>query len=289
MPLQAFAGWVRPNPQQQNVTQITVADSPYAVAPLDVFIGVDSSGGAVTVNLPPAASYLGRVIEVYDVSGTASANTITIDASGGETISGSLTRAVTTSYGGLTIVSTGTNWEILATAGAAATSVLTLVETKTLVAVASVTFAGLNGDTDLVYLMEGETTVAGAGTQIEFLVNGGSSAAALSVVSVNSGTGIVSGAASSSAGNLRIPAGGSFAPTERLWWSCRIDAARGAALGKQSFQFEVNQATTVPSSISQQIGAFYLGAPANLTSLQVTNTAGSTLTGKISLYKLSRT
>lgn len=174
-------------------------------------------------------------------------------------------------------------------APAGGSSVLSLVETKTLAGVTNTTFAGLNGDADLLYLMEGELTVVGGGTQIEFLVNGVSSAAAITVIDVNSASGTVSGAASNSGGNIRFPAGGSVSPGERLWWMCRIDASRGSTLGQQSFQLEVNQATTVPSCISQQIGAFYRGAVANLTSIQVTNTAGSALTGQISLYKLSRT
>lgn len=85
-------------------------DSPYTVAATDYVILYDPSLGSSTVNLPAAADLANRVLLIKHAS--SSANTVTVEGSGAETIDGSLT-VVLTSYQSLMIISNGSNWFIL--------------------------------------------------------------------------------------------------------------------------------------------------------------------------------
>jgi hypothetical protein len=71
----------------------------------------DASGGAITVNLPSAASSTGRVLVVKKID--SSGNAVTIDANGGETIDGATTQAISAQWASLTIQSDGSGWYIL--------------------------------------------------------------------------------------------------------------------------------------------------------------------------------
>ena len=71
----------------------------------------DASGAAFTITLPTAAGITGRM---YNVKKTdSSANAVTVDAAGSETIDGALTQSLATQYQTITIQSDGTNWVIL--------------------------------------------------------------------------------------------------------------------------------------------------------------------------------
>lgn len=70
-----------------------------------------ASGGAITVNLPAAASHSGRRYEIKKTD--SSANTVTIDGSGAETIDGAATYVLNTQYQSVTIVSDGTSWFVV--------------------------------------------------------------------------------------------------------------------------------------------------------------------------------
>ncbi len=66
---------------------IGIGDSPYSVLVTDDIIGVDTSGGVVTVVLPTAAAVgSGKTFIVKDESGNASTNAILINAAAGDTI-----------------------------------------------------------------------------------------------------------------------------------------------------------------------------------------------------------
>jgi hypothetical protein len=92
------------------VVSITSADSPYAARDDDHTIFVDTSGGAVTVTLTPAAAITGREYIIKKTTGDA--NAITIDPNGAETIDGAATHV----FGGAvamdsrTVQSDGTSW-----------------------------------------------------------------------------------------------------------------------------------------------------------------------------------
>jgi hypothetical protein len=72
---------------------------------------VDSTSGAVTVNLPAANANTGRI---YNINKIVAANTVTIDANGAETINGSTTISLVNQWESVTIQSNGTSWYILA-------------------------------------------------------------------------------------------------------------------------------------------------------------------------------
>lgn len=99
------------NPSEP-ATSIVFADSPYTVAPGSKKYKINTSGGAVTMNLPAAASWSGSVF--YFMKTTGDANAVTVDGNGSETINGALTQTITQAYGTLALVSTGTEWLIIA-------------------------------------------------------------------------------------------------------------------------------------------------------------------------------
>mgnify|MGYP006919319024 CR=1 FL=1 len=70
-------------------------DSPYTVLAGDVVILCDCTAGAITVNMPALTS-LGRVITVKKID--VSANFVTIDGDGAETIDGDATPDLTAQY-----------------------------------------------------------------------------------------------------------------------------------------------------------------------------------------------
>ncbi|HYF45357.1 MAG TPA: hypothetical protein VD926_04040 [Acidimicrobiales bacterium] len=74
----------------------------------------DTGSGSITYELPAAASVNRRV---YTVVKTASANTVTIDPNGAETISGAATFAFTTQYETVSFISNGTTWHRIADTG----------------------------------------------------------------------------------------------------------------------------------------------------------------------------
>lgn len=74
----------------------------------EVVVLVDTSGGAVTVTLNPAAENEGRCYYIKDTDG--GANAVTIDANGSETIDGSLTLVLATARGTAKLICDGANW-----------------------------------------------------------------------------------------------------------------------------------------------------------------------------------
>lgn len=73
-------------------------------------IGVDTSGGATTVTLLTADVKAGRAIRVFDKTGNAGTNAITIDTQGSELINGAASITINYARGGAEITSDGTNW-----------------------------------------------------------------------------------------------------------------------------------------------------------------------------------
>ena len=93
------------------VFQKTNADSPYTVLTDDDgrFLDADASGGAITVNLPAAATAKnGFYITIKKTD--SSANGVTIDGDGSETIDGDTTKVLTNQYQVITVVSDGSEW-----------------------------------------------------------------------------------------------------------------------------------------------------------------------------------
>jgi hypothetical protein len=88
-----------------------VSTTPYTVVATDRTILVDATGGARTVNLPTAASAKWRVLKIKKID--SSANTVTVDGSGAETIDGAATQVIAAQYASFTIQSDGATWWIL--------------------------------------------------------------------------------------------------------------------------------------------------------------------------------
>ena len=76
----------------------------------DVIVGVDTSGGAVTITLGSATVTAGRIVIIKDVGGSANTNNITIATEGSETIDGAASTSISTNHGVVRLFSDGTNW-----------------------------------------------------------------------------------------------------------------------------------------------------------------------------------
>jgi hypothetical protein len=76
----------------------------------DNIILADATSGAITVNLPAAASYPNQTYTV--VKTDASGNAVTLDGNASETINGATTHALASQYNRVSIVSNGTAWII---------------------------------------------------------------------------------------------------------------------------------------------------------------------------------
>ncbi len=90
---------------------ITNANSPYTAALTDYHISCDTSSGAITVNLP-VASNTGKIYVIK--KSDSSANAVTIDADGTETIDGNVTYTLSNQYDFVVLQSSGTEWKIIA-------------------------------------------------------------------------------------------------------------------------------------------------------------------------------
>ncbi len=82
----------------------------YTATVNDYLIGVDTTGGAVTITLPSAGAIAGKVFVINDEGGNAGTANITIATEGSETIDGSATATISTNYASLKIYSDGTNF-----------------------------------------------------------------------------------------------------------------------------------------------------------------------------------
>lgn len=91
---------------------IVTKNSAYTTTVFDSIILLDSSGGAFTVTLAPAADVAGQVLVFKKTdSGT---NAITLDGNASETIDGAETNAeMNAQYDMLIIISDGSNWHII--------------------------------------------------------------------------------------------------------------------------------------------------------------------------------
>lgn len=91
-----------------NVTLISVANSPYTVLTTDEFIGVNTTGGQVTVKLPNSPS-VGTYFIIKDIAGGAAVNNILVTTVGGvDSIDGTSVVTMNTAYESLEFIYTGT-------------------------------------------------------------------------------------------------------------------------------------------------------------------------------------
>ena len=100
--------------QQRKANHFTIDASstidPKINAP-DVLL-VSAASGAVTVTLPAVGASEGLVMTIKKID--ASANAVTIDGAGAETIDGAATKSLASQYKAYTVMSDGTEWRIIA-------------------------------------------------------------------------------------------------------------------------------------------------------------------------------
>jgi hypothetical protein len=94
-----------------NNLAVSSKTSAYTLATSDDVILADSSSAAFTLTLPTAVGNTGKVFRVKKTD--SSFNAVTIDGDGTETIDGATTTTLNTQDETLTIVSDGSNWEII--------------------------------------------------------------------------------------------------------------------------------------------------------------------------------
>jgi len=85
--------------------------TPYTVVVTDRTLLIDATAGNKTVNLPAASVSKWRILTIKKVD--ASANTVTIDGNGGDTIDGAATLVIAVQYASFTIQSDGATWWVL--------------------------------------------------------------------------------------------------------------------------------------------------------------------------------
>jgi hypothetical protein len=87
-------------------------EHPYSVdAEKDYLLLVDTSGGNITIELPPAAD--AKYLDYFIKKITADGNSVTVDPDGGETIDGAGTVVTVVQYYTFRIYSDGTQWWII--------------------------------------------------------------------------------------------------------------------------------------------------------------------------------
>lgn len=101
-------GAVLVNGLHLNIVKKTEA---YTATAIDDTIIGDATGGAFTVTLPAASTVTGKIYNIKKID--VSANAITIDGDGAETIDDSATQALSSQYDSLTIQSDGTEYWII--------------------------------------------------------------------------------------------------------------------------------------------------------------------------------
>ncbi len=91
-------------------------DSPYTVAASDYIIGVDTSGGAVQINLQAAGTAgTGRMLIIKDIKGTAGSNNITIEPNGSEKIDRQANLIIAANSGSVILFCDGSEYFIAGT------------------------------------------------------------------------------------------------------------------------------------------------------------------------------
>ena len=95
---------------QEYLVEITDSDSPYT-ASVTRNIFCDATSGAITVNLPTISGNTGRQYTIKKID--SSANAVTVDGSGAETIDGSTTAVINSQYESITIQATSSEWGII--------------------------------------------------------------------------------------------------------------------------------------------------------------------------------
>ena len=93
------------------ITDTVPKTGAYTATTGDDVILCDSSGGIFTITLYTAVGNDGRTITIKKID--SSANAVTVDGDGTETIDGALTKTLNYQYSAMKLISNGTSWFII--------------------------------------------------------------------------------------------------------------------------------------------------------------------------------
>lgn len=93
--------------------ETAVAASPYAPLSTDMLLAVDTTAGAVTIDLPPSWLRNGIPLIIKDAGGSTPTHAITITTSGADTIDGEATMTIVTAFDGVRLMPTTKGWTVL--------------------------------------------------------------------------------------------------------------------------------------------------------------------------------
>jgi hypothetical protein len=98
-------------PRGRQVTGVAFGDSPIALGDSYRDLNVDTTGGAITVNLPDPGTHSGYRWRLKDSAGNWDSNNVSLVRFGAENIEGvAATRVLSAAWGSVEIYSDGTNW-----------------------------------------------------------------------------------------------------------------------------------------------------------------------------------
>lgn len=104
----ASASWL---PVSVMARPVAAKTTHYTAAAYDSILLVSAAAGAVIITLPTAVANKGKEFTIKKTDN--SANAVTIDGNGAETIDGDATRALALQYESLDIISDNANWMII--------------------------------------------------------------------------------------------------------------------------------------------------------------------------------
>jgi hypothetical protein len=105
--LQHWRRWV----ERQVSDSTTVITTPFTAGDAGfLLVDDDTIGGVALINLPPTASYLGKVYHIKKIGSTGA---VTVDGDSTETIDDALTAVLNSKYESVKLLSDGSNWHIL--------------------------------------------------------------------------------------------------------------------------------------------------------------------------------
>jgi hypothetical protein len=96
---------------QGTVTPYVSKNADYSITTSDAVISVDASGAGRTMTLPTAVGVTGRTYTIK--KSDSSSNTVTIATSSAQTIDGGSTAVIRVQYASVTVISNGSNWQII--------------------------------------------------------------------------------------------------------------------------------------------------------------------------------
>ena len=108
--------WVRRaataiNQLAQHRLNVVSKSAAHTVADGDDMVICDATSAAFTVTLPSVASFAGKQVIIKKVD--ASANAVTVDANGSETIDGATTQSLAAQYDSVTLVAGPSEWHLI--------------------------------------------------------------------------------------------------------------------------------------------------------------------------------